>query len=450
MNHLGARSSMLSGSIVGSVSDNSSIYYNPGGMAFIKKSSITVTGDLGYADLQSYKNAAGDGIDLSTTKLEFVPSVVSGVIKDKKRPWLTINYALMNYSLSSTTLDAKNSGTRDVLSTSPNNEHFSGTYQFSNETREKWLAGGRAYRINENLGIGFSVFAAFRSETKLERIDVNIYDDDNSAGILAYNSNYYSLRYNNVALFTKIGWAYRINNLKMGGNITTPRVALDIFSSTYFDISSHILIPDRENYKFSYTQLKVNNRYKSPWIIDYGLSFPIADKSTAYTTIAYFGKIDTYNLIKDPVPLTEEEENSIPENEDLSRVNVANKAVLNIALGYEYHFSDKLTMLYGFRTDFNNNGLDELKVGSSSTFSRFDIYHFSGGVDYDTDKYNLNLGLSTSFGVNNNSRQFVDLTSPDEDNLLYGDISNTVDARFIRIGLIFGFTYKFQNNKTSN
>ena len=76
MSQVGARSTMLSAAVVGSVRDNSSIFYNPGAQAFIYNSSLSVVGNVYYLDNLKMKNSMGDGIDTYSTEFGVNPQLV--------------------------------------------------------------------------------------------------------------------------------------------------------------------------------------------------------------------------------------------------------------------------------------------------------------------------------------------------------------------------------------
>jgi hypothetical protein len=452
-NQFGAKSTLLGGAVVGNVRDNSSIFYNPGGLAFIENSSISIDGDAVYLDIIKHENAAGDGLDLQNTAMELIPSALSGTVKDKKRPWLTLNYAILNRNVSRTTFNAKYSGIDDVMSGNPGDENYLGTYSFSDETREDWVILGRGYRVNERLGIGISTVVSFLSQTQSEKYNISTYVEGNEGEVneLGYNINETDLKYNNVGLMFKFGWSYQFDKLRIGGNITTPRVSIYAVSKAYLNRNNQVSVPPfTENPKKKAVNVdKVNAQYKSPWSIDMGASYPIGKKGIAYLTVAYFSKIDKYNQLKGDLELNEPEEVLQPNENDFSAVFQAHKAIVNIAVGFEYLLNDHFSVLTGFRTDFNYVDATQLDqdYGYVPTFSNYDLYHASAGVHYTNKKIAMNLGLITGFGSSKNNQQLVDLTDPKDENLLLGGIDNNVNSSFLRVGLLVGVTYSFLSSE---
>ncbi len=448
-NQFGAKSTLLGGAVVGNVRDNSSIFYNPGGLAFIENSSISVDGDAVYLDIIKHKNAAGDGINMDNTTMELIPSAISGTVKDKKRPWLTLNYAILSHNVSKTTFNAKNSGIDDVMSDNPGDENYLGTYNFSNDSRDDWLILGRGYRVNERMGIGISTIVSFLSQTQSEKYNISTYVEANEGEVneLGYNINETEFRFNNVGLMFKIGWSYQFDKLRIGANITTPRVSIFAVSRGYINRNNQVSVPPYTEFpkKKAFNIEKVPVQYKSPWSIDVGASYPISKKGIGYLTVAYFSKIDKYNQLKDPIALNEPEEVLQPNEDDFSAVFQAHKSIVNVAVGFEYLLNEHFSILTGFRTDLNYIDLKQLDLdyGYVPTFSNYDLYHASAGVHYTNKKITMNLGLITGFGSSKNNQQLVDLTDPKDENLLLGGIDDNVDSSFLRVGVLVGVTFSF-------
>jgi hypothetical protein len=124
-NQVGARSSMLGGAVVGYVRDNSAVYYNPSGLAYIDNSSLSVIGDAVSIEYLYEHHGAGTDVGLRSLSAEATPQIFSGILKSKKNPILTINYAVINVYASRTPTFAKSSGTYDLFKALPGEENYS-------------------------------------------------------------------------------------------------------------------------------------------------------------------------------------------------------------------------------------------------------------------------------------------------------------------------------------
>ena len=448
-NQVGARSTMLGGSMVGNVRDNSAIYYNPGGMAFTEKASISADGDAIYLDFFNHENGAGEDVDMESLILEAIPSALIGSFKSEKRPWLTMNYALMNKNASKSSFNAQYSGVADVMSDHPGDENYLGTYSFSNETREDWVILGRGYKVSERLGLGISTVIAFLSQKQSEKYNISTFvpTADGSVNELGYNINETDLNYSNIGLLFKVGWSYEFDKLRIGGNITTPRLSILAVSKAYINRNNQVSVSPYTDQptKKSFTQDKIPVQYKSPWIFDLGISYPISKKGVAFITVAYFSKIKKYDQLKGNVELSGPEEILDPSEENYSAVFQAYKPIFNIAIGYEHRLNDHYSVLTGFRTDFNYSDLEELDedLGYISTFSNYTLYHLTGGIGYTNKTISLNVGIISAFGKSSGNEQLVNLIDPKDENLLLGNIGNTVNSSFLRLGVVLGLTFFF-------
>ena len=91
----GTRASLMGGAVIGYARDNSSIYYNPGSLAFVDSNSITITANM--YQIEQIKIAAPDIFQqaISSTKIASVPLMVSGMLGQGKSR-LKIGYGVIS------------------------------------------------------------------------------------------------------------------------------------------------------------------------------------------------------------------------------------------------------------------------------------------------------------------------------------------------------------------
>ena len=75
---------MIGGASTANARDNSAIFYNPGGLAFVENSSLSLVGDAFIVSSLNIKNGAGERINLKSLGASTTPQIFSGILKNKK------------------------------------------------------------------------------------------------------------------------------------------------------------------------------------------------------------------------------------------------------------------------------------------------------------------------------------------------------------------------------
>ena len=78
----GPRSALLGGAVIGSVSDISATFYNPGGLATADSLSFAIAAQVRDNEKITLIDGAGEGIDLSTSRTGVVPSILAGQLSE--------------------------------------------------------------------------------------------------------------------------------------------------------------------------------------------------------------------------------------------------------------------------------------------------------------------------------------------------------------------------------
>ena len=104
--------------------------------------------------------------------------------------------------------------------------------------------------------------------------------------------------------------------------------------------------------------------------------------------------------------------------------------VFNIAVGVEQKFNEDLAAYFGFRTDFSAvNSADNV---SNDTFSRWDLYHVSGGATLTVAGNELTVGGVMAFGESQIGENDVGL-------------DRELTSTFVRVSFVLGFNFTFGN-----
>ena len=445
----GSRSAMLSGAVTAGVRDNSAIYYNPAGLAYVTNSSLSITSDGYYWGYLNVENGAGAGLDLKSSRLENMPQLISFIQKVPELP-ISVTIAVLNRHHSHIRTSYRHKMNYDVLPEVEGDEIYIGSYNYSSEIREDWAGFGYGKKVNERLGLGFSTFFASRTQSLLVQRSADVYiaeEDSSSIYIISNTSFSEELQYRNIGLLLILGATWEFEQFKLGLTVTMPRMNIGFLTNSELRRSAYtnMFTVDTLSRKTSVWQEKVESVYKSPVIVDLGIEYALNSATVLYGKISYFSSIDKYKIILDDESSDIIDELILPDIEGFNNMVMANKDVINLAFSVQQHFSEKLEAIIGFRTDINY--LDRSAIDLDSDFfpglTYWNLYHITGGMLWKFEKFDLSLGGSYSFGMNKGTRQFINLTEPTDQNYLFGSKDNSANASYHQITIFFGFTYFF-------
>ncbi len=276
------------------------------------------------------------------------------------------------------------------------------------------------------------------------------------------------IKFNDYRLLWKFGVFYKQPRFSAGLNITTPSVGgiysdgkkvmrkqgqNNITNSETGEPMQNFLIVDYAEKK------EVSVTAKSPFAIAAGCTYSSPDnKKTLYTTVEYFTGIGSYRMVK-----VDEETNlgagSILENEDFSEwltfVDGANP-IFNVAVGYRSYLKKNLMLLSGFKTDFNYKKKKETSPTNpdkSIKSNNVDFYHFTSGLTLRIKGQDITAGLQYTLGLNNGTKQLVNLSHPVEFNFeeyraLQGTRTNTVKTLYNSFTLLLAASFNFGGKQT--
>lgn len=467
-------SSLLSGAVVGGGAGPSAIYYNPASITEIKESKFSLHVSLFSYNFLNIKNAGGDSVDLSYSKIVIEPRFLSYMIKPKNHPEWSFEFAYLNNENYHLDVSQSVDTNLNILTNSPGLDRYYAYFQFRNAYRNDWIGGGGSWKINPRLSVGLSMFITVESLEYSYTMDINAYPLDSvfidDVYIPFYAANYQEMeyvKYNDYRLLWKIGLFYAKNRVSVGLNITTPSIG-GIYSDgkrvMRKQSQSNITNPDTgepiPNYVLADYQEKKNVfvNSKSQFSVAAGLTYYSADSSkTLYTTVEYFAGLEPFSLVQaneNPYIGAGTADKSINFSEWLTYLSGA-KPVFNAAIGYRWTLKKDLMLLAGFRTDFNyRKNMDSEPYFNTKEIKGVDLdeYHLTGGLSWTIKGQNIMTGLQYTTGREKNQQQFVNLTSPVEFNVeehapLVGTKQNNMNAFYNSISLYFGATFNFGAKK---
>lgn len=460
----GARSSLLSGAVVGSVVDNSAIYYNPAGIGFIDSSYLSVSANVYGFDYVNLENGAGTNLNLSSFQTSIYPQLVSGLIKFKFIPKLKMSYGLLTRYRTGVKSHVEVRQDIDAIPMEPGLEYHYGTYDFELNNSSLWGCFSMAYKISNKVSIGLSNFITYTHFDDKRNL---VSSADVVQPTYAYTAQFNSFStsiIDHIGYIGKLGVQWHINkNFSFGSALTLPQISIfgtsrllrtiEYFNQDRF-IDDSVAIGRFSSWVASDDRSNLKAQMNHPLSISVGLTWNVLKtRSRFHFSSEFFFPINKYTVAKsDSIvyvrPTALYNGAQVP---NLMTVQTQSSGVLNLAFAYEQDFFKKFTFYLGVRSDLNNgvefNGLKPLVLNTLNPIYNHYL-HFTGGFSYRRGHSDFSIGLNYGFGITNLRRAPLNLSDPSvgfNDNggyfILQGPRKDDMVSTAHNLLLIIGYTY---------
>lgn len=428
---VGGRSSLLGGIAVGGVSDYSATFYNPGALVFLNKKKLNFSFNMyGLKDFK-FENGAGPGISPRYTRVSLFPSSLAGGIPFFGDSLNRFSYMIYGNSYSYLRVSERYEGYDDIIPTRPSskaifNNAFEGDELLINQGKldvllqEVSVGFGYSKKIGENVGFGFSLFGAYRDQTKLQYETYQAYDTtfQRSATTDYYlDIDFWALRF-----YGKFGISAVFENFKLGFTLTTPGIPFIGGGTDGANLTSNnvFIYFDSTNNQVNQADLLASDRqeglkpkYKSPLSIAAGFEYKMLEKTTIHFSGEWFAPLSTYVVMQ---PISHNFLRNKPlqirpvDSAELLKVYDAAKSVFNFGFAVEQNVNENLTGYAAFRTDYSNANYEEIN-GLTIGITDFNIYHFTLGASLVLDDTFIGAGFEYSHGQNSDFNQIFNFPS---------------------------------------
>lgn len=406
----GAAGTIMGGAMVAGTDDNSAIYYNPGSLAFIGNTSLSVDANVYRLDKIFILDGAGKGMNLNSAQLSVYPQIISGMLNIFKKSRFRFSYTMLTRNHCNLLMKTRYTSSA-AANGDPSAINYAGVFDYINQLTEQWFGAGAGYLISGNLGAGATIFISYRGQSYQLSNNVQEVEADSLKNLLRTKHNDESIRYSNIRLLAKFGLSYSNGAWKTGLTITTP--SLGIYSSG--DVqkeNSAITISDdpaelKNNFLIMDRATGEKSKYRHPFSIAAGVEYRDSKTRLAFSA-EYFFKTGTYNLME-PVsnpfvyPASYLDSASYrPLIDSYLHVENAAKPVLNAGIGLSRNILKNLDLLLGASTDFSSFQHPDETNEMFNAFGEFDIYHFSAGLQYHQSKHSFTVGFSYAYTPSKN------------------------------------------------
>lgn len=431
----GAKGLLLNGAVIASAEDETNIFYNPGaigqddnlGFAF---SFLSPT----YARLQA-NNFLGDNSQLTDDGIDFSP----GFLAVRWQPFSNKKFTLgiASFERFKSDIKFKNRIADQVNDTG--SFLLRADLDLQRRISEDWFGIGLSYNITDNFGIGVSQYSAWHSQSLDVNLVKEVFTTFNPQDVIASwrsDFNYDISTYS--GWVTKFGMSIKIDSIRLGATVTTPTYGIARSSASYNIDDQRFIKQENLNTVISNRSSADLNAYKTPLSIGFGAEYTFGKTCLSFSC-EYFAKIDDYIVFNE----TENTFNGAALGDDEVEVSVSSKnlSVFNFAGGIQVKQNDLITLLGGFRTDFNQDNSLLLNNSAEYLGSAPNIFHISGGMMVNYKKNVFSIGIDLGYGARSGAPQLADLSDVNIDNLFSFSGKNNVSNKFYSAMLFI--TYDF-------
>lgn len=433
-NDYGNRARLLGGAMVGSASDLSAVYYNPGRLALVESPEAFLTGyvfNYDYLKLQNEFESGRESKGLTSSRFDAVAALIAGELRFGFLGDSRLAYSFMNRHNFDIRLTEEAVLDESQLDPFTGLELLSGNVGYATQLSEYWAGVTWAKPLGGGLGLGISTFVSVRSQRARGDVKFQALNDEDEATLYDGLRDY---DYDSWRVLPKIGLGWESEPWSLGLTLTTPGVKLwgsgdQTFSETLIGQTEGPdgTLPTRIAVD---TQSDIPSTFNSPWSIAIGAAYLLSSATRAHISAEWFSSNTRTILDVEPfIPQT----GGDPIDPS---VYLAMKKVFNVGIGVEHQVDEKLTAYGSFRTDFS--GATD-PTPTETTFAIWDLFHFGAGVQATIGRSDFTLGLIYAHGSETRDNP-LQPGWDDSDSHLLGDETTYT---FNRLTLLLGFQLAF-------
>jgi hypothetical protein len=433
-NDYGNRARLLGGAMVGSASDLSAVYYNPGRLALVESPEAFLTGyvfNYDYLKVQNEFETGRKDEGLTSSRFNAVAALIAGELRFGFLGDSRLAYSFMNRHNFDIRLTDEVVLDESQLEPFPGLDLLSGSVGYETRLSEYWAGLTWAKPLGGGFGLGISTYVSVRSQRARGNLDLQELNDVNEATAYSRLRDY---NYDSWRVLPKIGLGWETEPWSLGITITTPGVKLwgsgnEAYSETLVGQTERPdgTLPTRIAID---TQSDIPSTYNSPWAIAFGAAYLFSSDTRAHFSAEWFSRNDRTILDAEPfIPQTGGEPID-------PSVYLAMKPVLNVGIGVEHEVDETLTAYGSFRTDFS--GATD-PTPTETTFAIWDLFHLGAGVQATVGRSDFTLGLIYAHGSETRDNPL----QPGWDDADSGLLAEETKYSFSRLTLLLGFQLAF-------
>ena len=416
----GNRSMLLSGAVIGSVSDLGLVFYNPGRLGLVEELAFVLTAKAYQWNRYRLEDGLGEGVDLRDSDFGGAPTLAAGGFTLPFLEGHRFAYAFLTRRRDDTDVFLQTERSGDLFDQFPGDEYFSGTVDILNTMKEDWIGLTWARTAGGHWSLGLSTFYYNLSRRAHLGLDLKALTEANDVIVLAQDRTF---NFQDQGLIWKAGLAGVFHPVSVGITVTSPRVSVlakgriqyeDLIAG--LDTSTN---PDVDNVLITSVQSDLPAVTRSPWAVGAGVGVEWG-RAVIHLAGEWYSAVPKYVV-------TEAETFEAQSTGEPIEYRVVEEleSVVNGAVGIEWHWRERLSLFgsiatNGSATPGERSSFLEAPDEVSTTTVRTDYVQTGGGFEVSTDYFDLTLGASYAWASDGLKRP-INLPDEGDDPIFGGD-----------------------------
>ena len=428
----GTRSTLLGGAVIGSVSDLSATYYNPGALGITGAGGLILSAGVYEGNIYALEQGDSAANRLSSFRVNPAPSYLAGRLPTDSLISERLTYSLITRQSMRLDLQTRTTTTNGSFIGIPVQGELAAENLLLQDITEVWGGITWSRALGRTVGLGVTTYGALRSQTRRLSIGANLLAPSGELRGLAATTNY---QYFNVRLLWKAGLKVDLSPLEFGLTVTTPSVNLFGSGSAFVNAWASGVdltgdsIPD--DYMLANNQEDLSARYNSSWAVGAGVSYQ-AGKWRFDLSAEWYAPVSRFAVLQTE-PFTVQSTGAQATNDLTHELD----PVLNVGAGVEYILGESTRLFLSAITDRSGS-----VSGSSAnlSFTTLDLYHVTGGGLFVLGDIDLTFGAGYAFG----SSTVSDAAARSGSEVLRALAARSPGLEFTskKVKLIFAFSYR--------
>lgn len=437
-NQYGGRALLLNGAVIANTDDETAVFYNPGAMAMGEDDDFALSLSFitpSYAALKN-TNYFGQSRAIKDTEFGFAPGLAAIGFNPFK--YDNFRVAITSFTRYKSNISFRY---RTLFAVEDaENQIYEANLDFSRRLSERWVGIGASWRIFDAVGIGVTQFVTFHSESTDLGLRQEIFDGNTNALLAGWRSRTKYAFNTNGRMVTKFGLSVHMERIKIGITLTTPTYK-ELWGKASYELDElKVFSPDSLTLATNLDDAELLD-YKTPLSVGVGVDVPIGKNRVSFS-IEYFTSVPNYTLIND----TDDPLNGLSENPSTTNFSIStgNRQVTNFAIGCQTPISEKSTLIWGFRTDFNQRRRQQENIALQILSTTPSVAHLSVGNVLEIWNSKFSLGLDYGFGFKRSNSPRLDVTKTNITNLFDDPDIGKVSSRFQSLVVIIAYDFSFR------